>query len=139
MAGFALLLAAALAALALPGPRTRRSRPSRSHGPISVDGYGVAQQPMLAPSPSVDGYVVGMKAEIVDAGERPGPRPDDAAPHRLREDRHARLTCGGLAERFYAEGEERHELSLPRGYGYPNLATDRWGLLYMLMNHQPSG
>jgi plastocyanin len=28
-------------------------------------------------------------------------------------------------------------LSLPRGYGYPNKATDRWALLYMLMNHKP--
>ena len=36
-----------------------------------------------------------------------------------------------------AEGEERMALSLPRGYGYPNKATDRWALLYMLMNHKP--
>ena len=28
-------------------------------------------------------------------------------------------------------------LSLPRGYGYANKATDRWALLYMLMNHKP--
>ena len=34
---------------------------------ISVPAYGVAQQPMLAESPSVDGYVVGMEAEVVDA------------------------------------------------------------------------
>ena len=46
-------------------------------------------------------------------------------------------TCGGAAERFFAEGEERLALSLPRGYGYANKATDRWGLLYMLMNHKP--
>ena len=46
-------------------------------------------------------------------------------------------TCGGSAERFFAEGEERLALSLPRGYGYANKATDRWGLLYMLMNHKP--
>ena len=25
----------------------------------------------------------------------------------------------------------------PRGYGYANKASDRWGLLYMLMNHKP--
>ena len=36
-----------------------------------------------------------------------------------------------------SEGEERLALSLPRGYGYANKATDRWGLLYMLMNHKP--
>lgn len=33
------------------------------------------------------------------------------------------LICGGLAERFYAEGEERQQLALPPGYGYPNRAT----------------
>jgi hypothetical protein len=41
------------------------------------------------------------------------------------------------AERFYAEGEEHFALALPQGYGYPNRATDTWGLLYMLMNHHP--
>ena len=46
-------------------------------------------------------------------------------------------TCGGFTERFFAEGEERLALSLPRGYGYANKATDRWALLYMLMNHKP--
>jgi len=47
-------------------------------------------------------------------------------------------TCGGSAERFYAEGEERLALRLPAGYGYANRATDRWYLLYMLMNHKPT-
>ena len=46
-------------------------------------------------------------------------------------------TCGGGAERFYAEGEERLAFDLPNGYGYPNKGTDRWYLLYMLMNHKP--
>ena len=40
-------------------------------------------------------------------------------------------------QRFYAEGEERTALRLPAGYGLPNKATDRWYLLYMLMNHKP--
>ena len=46
-------------------------------------------------------------------------------------------TCGGAAERFYAEGEERLAFDLPNGYGYPNKGSDRWYLLYMLMNHKP--
>ena len=41
-------------------------------------------------------------------------------------------------ERFYAEGEERTTLDLPAGYGYPNRGSDRWGLVYMLMNHKPA-
>jgi plastocyanin len=45
-------------------------------------------------------------------------------------------TCPSLgAERFYAEGEERQILALPRPYGYPNRGADRWALVYMLMNH----
>jgi len=105
---------------------------------ISVEGYGVAQQPMFAESPSVDGYVVGMEAEVVDAAGRVQGR-DKVMLHHIV---FAKLgvpdyTCGGSTERFFAEGEERLALSLPRGYGYANKGTDRWGLLYMLMNHKP--
>lgn len=104
--------------------------------PVEVDGYGVATSVLYAPSPTVDGYVVGMTAEVVDAkGVVQGRRrimlhhivfakvgvPDS--------------TCGGSAQRFYAEGEERTAFALPQGYGYPNRGTDRWGLVYMLMNH----
>ena len=105
---------------------------------ISVEGYGVAQQPLLAESPQVDGYVVGMEAEVVDAQGRVQGR-DKVMLHHIV---FAKVgvpdyTCGGAVERFFAEGEERLALSLPSGYGYPNKATDRWGLLYMLMNHKP--
>ena len=130
-------------------PRPPRSRlPALAHAEertltfttpaISVEGYGVAQQPMLAESPKVDGYVVGMEAEVVDAQGRVQGR-DKVMLHHIV---FAKVgvpdyTCGGAAERFFAEGEERLALSLPRGYGYANKATDRWGLLYMLMNHKP--
>ena len=93
---------------------------------------------MLAESPAVDGYVVGMEAEVVDAQGRVQGR-DKVMLHHIV---FAKIgvpdyTCGGAAERFFAEGEERLALSLPGGYGYANKATDRWGLLYMLMNHKP--
>jgi plastocyanin len=44
-------------------------------------------------------------------------------------------TSNLAAERFYAEGEEHAELSLAEPFGYPNRGFDRWGLVYMLMNH----
>ena len=105
---------------------------------ISVEPYGVAQQPLLARSPAIDGYVVGLEAEVVDAAGRVQGR-DKVMLHHIV---FAKLgvpdtTCGGPGERFFAEGEERLALRLPAGYGYPNRATDRWGLLYMLMNHKP--
>jgi plastocyanin len=40
-------------------------------------------------------------------------------------------------ERFYAAGEERAKLRLPKGYGYPIEAGDpNWGIIYMFMNHR---
>jgi plastocyanin len=134
-----LLLAAAAATLALPALAHAEERTLTFTTPaISVEGYGVAQQPMLAESPTIDGYVVGMQAEVVDAQGRVQGR-DKVMLHHIV---FAKVgvpdyTCGGAAERFFAEGEERLALSLPRGFGYPNKATDRWGLLYMLMNHKP--
>jgi plastocyanin len=134
-----LLLAAAAAVLGLPALAHAEERTLTFTTPaISVEGYGVAQQPMLAESPKLDGYVVGMEAEVVDAQGRVQGR-DKVMLHHIV---FAKVgvpdyTCGGAAERFFAEGEERLALSLPRGYGYANKATDRWGLLYMLMNHKP--
>ena len=134
-----LLLVAMAAALASPALAHAAERTLTFTTPaISVEGYGVAQQPMPAESPKVDGYVVGMEAEVVDAQGRVQGR-DKVMLHHIV---FAKLgvpdyTCGGAAERFFAEGEERLALSLPRGYGYANKATDRWGLLYMLMNHKP--
>jgi len=79
-----------------------------------------------------------MNAEVVDAAGRVQGR-DKVMLHHIV---FAKVgvpdyTCGGFTERFFAEGEERLALSLPGGYGYANKATDRWGLLYMLMNHKP--
>jgi plastocyanin len=134
-----LLIAVAAVALAAPGLAHAEERTLTFTTPaISVEGYGVAQQPMFAQSPSVDGYVVGMEAEVVDAAGRVQGR-DKVMLHHIV---FAKIgvpdyTCGGFTERFFAEGEERLALSLPRGYGYPNRATDRWGLLYMRMNHKP--
>lgn len=134
-----LLIAGAAAALVLPVVAHAEERTlTFTTGPIAVERYAVAQAPLPAASPKVNGYVVGMAAEVVDAVGRVQGR-DKVMLHHIV---FAKIgvpdyTCGGPAERFFAEGEERLSLSLPRGYGYPNKATDSWGLLYMLMNHQP--
>jgi plastocyanin len=134
-----LLLALAAVAAALPGSALAAERTlTFTTGPITVDGYGVAQKPILAESPKLDGYVVGMEAEVVDASGAVQGR-DKVMLHHIV---FAKVgvpdyTCGGFAERFFAEGEERLALKLPAGHGYPNRAGDQWGLLYMLMNHKP--
>ena len=131
-----LLVAAALAAPALAQAEERTL--TFTTGAVSVDGYGVAQAPMLVDSPRVDGYVVGMEAEVVDAAGQVQGRDKVMLHHIVFAKVGVRdYTCGGSVERFFAEGEERLALSMPRGYGYANKATDRWALLYMLMNHKP--
>ena len=134
------LIAGAAAALAAPAlGHTAERTLTFTTGPIAVQAYAVAQAPMLAQSPKLDGYVVGMSAEVVDAEGRVQGRDKVMLHHIVFAKLGVRdYTCGGsTGERFFAEGEERLALSLPKGYGYPNRATDSWGLLYMLMNHQP--
>jgi plastocyanin len=41
-----------------------------------------------------------------------------------------------MPERFYGAGEERAQLFLPGGYGYPMNKNDAWGMTYMVMNHR---
>ena len=65
------LVAASAAALAWPTLAQADERTLTFTTPaISVEPYGVAQQPLLAESPRMDGYVVGMEAEVVDAQGR---------------------------------------------------------------------
>jgi hypothetical protein len=141
---------AGLAALVLPGQAAAGVETmSFTAAPITVTKYEVARGVQLAPSPRVDGYVVGMSAEVVDVLGNPVAIQDVMLHHVV----FAKLgvpdyTCSNIedysgeptpfqAQRFYAEGEENFALSLPEGYGYPNRGQDAWGLLYMLMNHHP--
>jgi plastocyanin len=143
-----LTCAAALAALAFPGGALAGVKTLVfNSAPIRIGPYAVAQGAQLVPSPREDGYVVGMKADVFDVLGNPVPHTEVMLHHVV----FAKLgtpdsTCrsmtdfdgassGLIAERFYAEGEEHAQLSLPDPYGYPNRASDSWGLVYMLMNH----
>jgi hypothetical protein len=134
----AILVFAAALGLAAPGvARAGEQTLTFTSEAIQVEGYGVETKGILAPSPDVDGYVVGMTAEVVDAAGNVQGRDRIMLHHIVFAKIGARdYTCGGAAERFYAEGEERMAFALPPGYGYPNKGSDRWGLLYMLMNHR---
>ena len=117
--------------------------------PIVVPGYGVAQSVQLVPSPTADGHVTAMSADIVDETGASVPITTVMLHHVVFAKLGARdATCSQFTdyegnaltypvERFYGAGEERATLDLPSGYGYPNRGTDRWGLVYMLMNHKP--
>ncbi len=117
---------------------------------ITVPGYGVSQNTQLVPSPNVDGFVTAISADVVDEAGVSIPItsvmlhhvvlaklgvPDATCSHFIAYDG---TNLSFPVQRFYAEGEERSVLQLPAGYGYPNKARDRWGLVYMLMNHKPT-
>ena len=118
--------------------------------PITVAGYGVDQGTQIVQSPSIDGYVTGMSADVVDANGKSVPVTNVMLHHVVFVKARAQdATCTQFTdydgnrsplpiERFYEEGEERAVLDLPAGYGYPNRGSDRWGLVFMLMNHKPA-
>ena len=145
-----IVLAAGLAALAFPGSALAETLTLtlRAPNPIEIGPYGVVQGEALAPSPQVDGHVVGLSATLVDEAGAEVPIQNVMLHHIVFAKLGVRdATCStftgydgrsrpAFAERFYAEGEERAKLALPPGYGYPNRASDLWGMVYMLMNHR---
>ena len=120
----------------------------RAYQPISIGPFGVVQGEELIPSPARDGYVVGISATVVDTNGVEEPIQNVMLHHIV----FAKLgvkdyTCNeftgydgertpAFAERFYAEGKERTTIAFPPGYGYANRGSDRWAMLFMLMNHR---
>jgi hypothetical protein len=124
-------------------------------GPIEVAPYQVRQSfDLNIPKPDVDGSIVAMKTDVVDADGSPVPIRRLMLHHIVFASVGASFgakhdaTCDsitgldsvsklpGLAERFYAAGEERAQLALPPGYGYHVGGDDTWVLTWMLMNHR---
>lgn len=125
-------------------------------GPIEVAGYEVKQNDFQIgiPKPKVDGFITGMSVDIVDAKGKPvpinrlmlhhivflnvgrsfGERRDGTCNSFVGLDSKTRF--GGIAERFYAAGEERAVMALPPGYGYRSYAADTWLMTWMVMNHR---
>jgi plastocyanin len=108
--------------------------------PITAKSFEATQTVQLIDSPSVDGYVTSMSADLVDEQGNVVPNNHVMLHHVV----FAKLgtpdyTCGAVngiaAQRFYAEGEEHYSMALPDGFGYPNGGSNRWALLAMLMNH----
>ena len=143
-------LAFSATASAAPQVKTFRT------GPIKVGSYQVKQSDLdtAIPTPQVDGYITEMDVEVVDAAGKPIPINRLMLHHIVFSNLGPAIgakrdgTCGsftmlnsrstlpGLAERFYAAGEERAKLRLPEGYGYKINSADKWGMTWMLMNHR---
>ena len=85
------------------------------------------------PKPTVDGFIVGIRANLV--------RPDGSVPPVDVIHLHHGVWANAsghqnpdFAELFFAAGEEKTATILPAGYGYPYKATDVWVINYMLHN-----
>jgi plastocyanin len=126
------------------------------YGPLTLDSFEVDQNYILGgvPKPNVDGYITHMDVDLVDKNGNSVPEEHVMLHHVVflnlglpgKFDHHD-WTCSvfktlnsdvkvpALADRFYAAGEERNQLNLPPGYGYPVKGQDNWVLLWMLMNH----
>jgi plastocyanin len=88
--------------------------------------------------PKVDGWITRMRPDLIYTDGRV-PRVDVLHLHHGvwvnfgGED----ATWPGLPERFFAAGEEKTIMSLPKGYGYEYEASDQWLLNHMIHNLTP--
>jgi plastocyanin len=83
------------------------------------------------PKPSVDGYIVAIRPNIKYANGKVPPVDVVHLHHGVWLNRSARNGDRG-APNFFAAGEEKTEMRLPVGYGYPYRADDDWYINYMI-------
>jgi plastocyanin len=143
------LLVIALAALWAAGPASAEVKTETFRYPVDVKGYQVKQEITGAQHPKVDGHIVGMSANVVDADGTPvsikrlmlhhivfaklGQAPT-GCDHYTAFD--ANQTLPPAASPIYGAGEERNVLALPPGYGVKMGKDDPWLMVWMLMNHK---
>jgi plastocyanin len=136
---------AAVALFAGAGAATARAELERvtvRQGPLAVSPYGVrftSARTREVRAPGLDGWLVRMRARVVDAKGRPMPVSEVMLHHVVYKNRARRdRVCRGI-ESFYGTGEENQALRLPPGYGYRVRRRDRWSTGWMLMNHRSRG
>lgn len=113
-----------------------------TYGPFSVEpgmghGHGGLNTALgNIDKPCEDCQIVAMSADLTEADGRSANYDTESMLHHVvLFNQGARdATCPGRPERFFAAGNERTPLLLPRGFGYPVAAGDRWRLITHLMN-----
>ena len=135
-----LLILAGILAGVLPGAAqaARKTVVLRS-APVAMAGFNVEFPKLWVPTPKLDGYVVGMDARLVDTKGKPVTIRDVMLHHVVfykRVKPASQSACAGQSqEAFYGTGEEKQQLRLPSGYGYPVGKAERWKMNAMLMSH----
>ena len=109
-------------------------------GPITVEPgqNNIAYTKERIPQPTEDGWIVGITPNIRKA-DGTVPPVDVIHLHRgvwLNMSAHD-VTRQRLPERFFAVGEEKTRMILPKGYGYAYKTSDRWLFNYMIHNLKP--
>ena len=129
--------------VAAPSAQATHANPQVQHlsyrvGPLEVTpgqnriAYRTAQDA----KPPVDGWIVGMSPNLVNA-DGSVPSTDRVMFHHgvwLNLSHRDLTTDNGFPERFMATGEEKTKLILPPGYGLRYEASDRWLLNHMIHN-----
>ncbi len=91
------------------------------------------------PKPDVDGWIVGIKPNIVKSNGKVPPVDVIHLHHGVWLNSSAKdATRPSLPERFFAAGEEKTQMVLPDGYGYPYQASDHWTINYMVHDLTPA-
>ncbi len=133
----AAVLAALLAALVLAAPAGAAPKLlTFKAGPYPVSAYSVrlGNDWGTIPTPGRDGWITRMEADVVDV------KTGKVVPiNRIMLHHIVFWNLGpDLKQRqaFYGDGEERAKMILPPGYGYRVEKGDRWGFVWMLMNHR---
>ena len=130
----------ALAALSLAAPATPAAEGvehlSYRVGPLHITpGQNRIAYRAVTEKPPVDGWIVGIKPDLVYA-DGSVPKTNLVMFHHgvwINLSR-ADSTAPGVPERFFATGEEKTRLRLPPGFGYRYRASDTWFLNHMVHN-----
>ena len=142
-----LLALVALAVVAMPATASARSPKGVQHlhfryGPLNIrpgSNLILAGQAKPTEKPSQDGYVTRIRPNLVTTSGAIPPTYKLHLHHGVWLNTGAQdATAPGLAERFFASGEEKTTFSIPAPYGYPVKASDHWIINYMihdLTNH----
>src|SRR4051794_2047112 len=134
----AVIVAAIALAVPAAAPAATKTLTFR-YGPIAMGAFNVEFPKVWVRAPAVDGYVVGMHADLSDARGRHVTIRDVMLHHTVffQDTRSPGVNrCGARGqEAFYGTGEEDESLRLPAGYGYRTRASSRWLMNAMLMSH----
>ena len=104
-------------------------------GPIAIKpGQNNVELSRRIPEPNIDGWIVGMSTDLHLADGTVPPVDVIHLHHGVWVNLSRPNTTSPGPDRFFAAGEEKTKMKLPRGYGYQFKASDRWLLVYMLHN-----